>query len=388
MTIAPDDDFEAAVQQSGRGPSFRFVQPHNLAFWLYVLAVLVGVIYFFDLVDDGLRAFPTAFVLAVVLWALYLVPWVLFIRHEEMYDPEPAKLAFIGFIWGGFVATFAMAIEANTAIKSLVGKMGSPELARDWGDAISAPFIEETSKAMGIVVVVLLGRRFIRTVFDGAVLGAFVGLGFQVLEDLVYSINSAVIAGPGNEIHAVFLQFLGRGFMAGLWSHALYSGLVGAGIAYFLTRTDRSSGHRYMIMILLGVAAWLLHFVWDSPFVNGPNAAVFGWLAKLIIYPLVFIWAIRWAARQRRDELGVILAGEVDTGTLTERDVSLLVMSRHERRKELHDIAREDGRAARHDERVRLRAARDLANALAKSGGSETDDVRNARSEIAALEPT
>ena len=158
MTIAPDIDFDAAVQQSGRGPSFKFFQPHNLAFWVYVVALSIGVVQFFDLVDDSVRATPTAFVLAVVLWALYLVPWVLFIRHEEMYDPEPAQLALVGFIWGALIATNVMALQANTAIVSLIGKLGSPELARDWGASISAPIVEETSKAMGIVIVVLLGR--------------------------------------------------------------------------------------------------------------------------------------------------------------------------------------------------------------------------------------
>lgn len=388
MTIAPDIDFDAAVQQSGRGPSFKFFQPHNLAFWVYVVALSIGVVQFFDLVDDSVRATPTAFVLAVVLWALYLVPWVLFIRHEEMYDPEPAQLALVGFIWGALIATNVMALQANTAIVSLIGKLGSPELARDWGASISAPIVEETSKAMGIVIVVLLGRRYIRNVFDGAVLGAFVGLGFQVCEDLVYSVRAAAAAGPGNEVHAVLSMFVMRGFVGGLWSHALYSGLVGAGIAYFITRTDRSKGQRYGRLFLLVGAAWLLHFVWDSPFVTGAGPVWFKMLALWVIYPLFFVAAIRWVSRQRRDELGVILAGEVDNGTLTEQDVSLLVMSRHERRKGLRNVKREDGPAARHDERVRLRAARDLATALAKAHGADSEIVEQARAAVAHTEPT
>jgi len=386
MTAVTDTELAAAIDQSGRGHGFRFVQPHNAAFWLYVILLPIGVLYFLDLIDDSVRAFPSAFVLAAVLWILYLIPWVLFIRHEDMYDPEPTKLAFVGFVWGSFIATWVMAIEANAAIISLVGKLGSPELARNWGPTIAAPIVEETAKGLGVVMLVLLGRRHVRSTFDGAVLGAFVGLGFQVLEDFLYSTNAAAAAGPGNEAQAVLGQFFARGFMAGLWSHALYTGLVGAGIGYFVSRTDRSSGQRAGRLLLLIGAAWFIHFVWDSPFVNGTKLSAFMVLAKFVVYPLIFVFAIRWVARQRREDLGVILAGEVSNGTLTADDVELLVMSRHERRKGLRHVKHEDGRAARSEERHRLRGARDLATALAKSNGAESDDVIDARRALTPAE--
>ena len=167
--------------------------------------------------------------------------------------------------------------------------------------------------------------------------------------------------------------------MGGLWSHALYSGLVGAGIAYYLTRTDRSRGQRVGGLVVLVGSAWLLHFVWDPPFVNGTQVAAFGMIARFLIYPIIFVMAIRWASRQRREELGVLLAGEVARGTLAEEDVELLVLSRHERRKGLRDIKHQDGSSARRVERHRLRAARDLATALANSIGADSDDVEAAR---------
>jgi RsiW-degrading membrane proteinase PrsW (M82 family) len=385
MTVVSDTDYGAAVDQSGRGHSFRFVQPHNAAFWLYVVLLSIGVVHFFSLNGASVRSFPQAFVLASVLWVLYLVPWVLFIRHEDMYDPEPAKLTLVGFVWGGFIATWVMALEANTAVISLVGKLGSPELARDWGPSIAAPFVEETAKGVGVVMLVLFARQHVRSSFDGAILGAFVGLGFQVLEDFSYSINAAAAAGPGNEAQAVFGQFISRGFMGGLWSHALYTGLVGAGIGYFVSRTDQSNGKRARGLLLPIGAAWLLHFVWDSPFVNGTTFTAVTGVAKFVIYPLIFVMAIRWATRRRREDLGVLLASEVSNGTLSADDVELLVMSRHERRQGLRHIKKEDG-AAHRDERHRIRGARDLATALAKSSGAESDDVADARLALATAE--
>lgn len=145
-------------------------------------------------------------------------------------------------------------------------------------------------------------------------------------------------------------------------------------------RTDRSKAQRAGRLVLLSGTAWLLHFVWDSPFVNSPiGVSVFSVVAKLLIYPIIFVFAMRWVSRQRREELRVILAGEVTNGTLVEEDVELLVMSRHERRQGLRDIKHDDGKAARTEERQRLRDTRDLATALARSNGADSDDVIEAR---------
>jgi RsiW-degrading membrane proteinase PrsW (M82 family) len=102
-----------------------------------------------------------------------------------------------------------------------------------------------------------------------------------------------------------------RSEVGGLWSHARYTGLVGAGIGYFPTRTDRSNAQRTRGLAVLIAAAWFLYFVWDSPFVNGTSVSAFMFIAKFVIYPRIFVFAIRWVSGQRREDLGVILASDV-----------------------------------------------------------------------------
>ncbi len=220
-----------------RRDSFEFIQLHNPEFWIYIVLLGIGIVTFVVTDNTSIHSFPSAFLLAVSLWALYLIPWVIFIRHEELFNPEPTKLALIGFLWGEFVATFAISLEANNAVISLLGKFAGPDFAGRWGASISAPIVEELSKGLGIVVLLLPARPYFRSTFDGAILGAFTGLGFQVLEDLVYSLSAAALTAAGGESKAIIGQFLARGFLAGLWSHALYSAIVGAGIAYFATAT-------------------------------------------------------------------------------------------------------------------------------------------------------
>ena len=89
---------------------------------------------------------------------------------------------------------------------------------------------------------------------DGAVYGAFVGLGFQVVEDFIYAVNAVGIAGQGDRVGPVIVTFFLRGFLAGLWSHTLFSALAGAGIAYFVVRRQNRSLSRRLAVALACVA--------------------------------------------------------------------------------------------------------------------------------------
>ena len=74
---------------------------------------------------------------------------------------------------------------------SIYTKVFGQAWATDWQAGLTAPFVEETSK--GAIFVLLLGLApvVIRTASDGLMVGAYVGLGFQILEDILYAQNSA-----------------------------------------------------------------------------------------------------------------------------------------------------------------------------------------------------
>ena len=84
-----------------------------------------------------------------------------------------------------------MALPGNAALMDLYAKFFGQAWATDWKAGLTAPFVEETAK--GAVFLLLLGLApfVIRTVYDGLIVGAYVGLGFQVLEDMLYGQNAA-----------------------------------------------------------------------------------------------------------------------------------------------------------------------------------------------------
>jgi len=355
----------AEVQKKQQDRNLLY-QPQNPAYWLFLFLLIVGVIVFMKQVVIVFSSYFWVSVFAMFLWALYTIPWLFFLGHEELYDRQPVPLALLGFLWGGLIATFVMALEANTALIGIVGKLISPEFARDWGASISAPFVEELAKGLGIVMLILLARDRFRSIYDGTVIGAFTGLGFQVFEDMIYTFSAANLTASGAEWKAVLTTFLSRGFIAGLWSHAMYSALVGAGIAAFILNRGKSPQRRFLRPFLYIFLAWGLHFIWDSPWVNGISSSTWSLVVKLLIYPLLFSFGLLKAFSRKRSELSTALEEEVKKGTLSEDDASVIGSSSRTRRRLRKQYKHKSGVSGKMVHSLQ-KAQRSLAVALVRS---------------------
>ena len=136
-----------------------------------------------------------------------------------------------------------------------------PEFAARWTAALTAPFVEEILKGLGVVLIVLIARDEVDDVMDGFVYGALCGLGFAVVEDVFY-----FVAVFGGDVGGVLEGFFVRVIASGLYSHVLYTGLVGMAVGTLITRRDgRSRRERLGPAALLAGAAVLGHFLWNSP---------------------------------------------------------------------------------------------------------------------------
>ena len=80
--------------------------------------------------------------------------------------------------------------------------------ATDWQAGLTAPFVEETSKGAIFLLLMGLAPVVIRTVSDGLIVGAYVGLGFQILEDVFYAQNAAFEQFGANQSEAVLAHLL------------------------------------------------------------------------------------------------------------------------------------------------------------------------------------
>jgi RsiW-degrading membrane proteinase PrsW (M82 family) len=238
-------------------------QIHQPAFWVF--AVVLGVSTVFSIIIQASFAdlTPGGWLLSWFLLILYAVPVVLFVFMLDLYEREPLSLVIAAALWGAFAATTA-SIFANQGWGLVLIDWFGIEFAGRWAAALTAPFTEEITKGIGVVLFYLIARSEIDDLMDGFVYGAMIGLGFTVVEDVFYFVN--VFGGdPGG----VFQGFYVRVIASGLYGHVLYTGLFGMGVAYFVSRRREASlGKRLGVASLVIAVAIFAHFLWNSPLLD------------------------------------------------------------------------------------------------------------------------
>ena len=307
----------------GRGP--LTVKP---SLWVVLALLAAGAIRVGEMGVRFAVAYPLATTTAVVLFALFAVPFWLFLAELDFLEREPIKLRVVAFAWGGLVAT-AVSIPGTAALENLVAKLGSPGLAAVWGAALAGPTVEEIAKTLGIVAIVLIARAQVNSVLDGVVYGALVGLGFQIVEDVVFAVGAVALAGQGDHVQPVVATFLLRGFLSGVWSHTLFGALAGAGLGYLVVRNDRPRRIRAGVAALCVAGAWASHVLWNSPlFGDGLGNGALALLAVLVfkgLPPLLLIlWLVRRAHDREADFYTAKLATLDDPALITAGELAVL----------------------------------------------------------------
>ncbi|HEV2317613.1 MAG TPA: PrsW family glutamic-type intramembrane protease [Thermoplasmata archaeon] len=139
-------------------------------------------------------------VLAALVPAVVYLTWV---RTTERGQREGLSVVLGGFAYGALFATIvAGAIEAILVAggTSISHAVPGPEFTFLNGNTtagalflvlVIAPFVEEGFKALGVVNY----RRALRTIADGPVVGASVGLGFGFFETFLYGVAAYLTGG-------------------------------------------------------------------------------------------------------------------------------------------------------------------------------------------------
>lgn len=371
---------QEAIRESGWAGRFHLWQPQNAAFWVWLVGVVAGLIVFVILIAPDRDVYGPAIVGGVVVWSLFVIPWIVFLRHKDRYAPAPGRLAAAGFFWGGLAAPFAISAWGNLALQGIYAKAVSPEFAARWGAALAAPVVEESAKACGIILLIALAPRLVRSAWDGLILGAFVGLGFQVFENWLYTVQGA--SGNLGESQAVTVigMVLTRGVFGGLFTHALWSALAGMGIVWLIGRP--AEPRRPLRGILLISATVAGHAAWNAS--EGMGLTAFN-LTTGVLLVIAVIFAERAAATRERGWLRDLMAPEVARGTIGEPELDALAGRSAYRRRYIRSAR---GRAGRRRARQVINASLDLAEDIARSGGRETPAVASARSEVARVRAT
>ncbi|WP_406299444.1 PrsW family intramembrane metalloprotease [Embleya sp. NBC_00888] len=368
MSVAPLTD------RRGRRDAGSIVRPASAAFWLYPIVLALGAA---SVVPNFIRlssAAPSgALVLSVVIHTMWLIPALAVITHLDLFEREPLSFCVAAVLWGAVVAT-GFALVANDNVLSYLSKL-DPAFATDWGASISAPIVEETLKLLGVVVLILINRRVFESVLDGFVFGALVGLGFQVVENVMYALNAAIQAGE-TWTGGIVASFFVRAIVNGLWSHAAFTAMTGAGVAYVVVGVRRPLGVRLAAAGALYAVAWGLHFVNNSPLLEIVLGRTDWYLTivQIVLNGLVVLaiasFVYRLAARQEYRWFAHAVGDEPELLPLRE----LAALASNKTRKEAVEAARrEHGRKAARAQSRLQRAQLGYGVALARSTDPDND---------------
>ncbi|BCJ71396.1 hypothetical protein CS0771_09400 [Catellatospora sp. IY07-71] len=331
------------------------LRPRGVRRWLPLAAaiVVVGGSALGMLGYLGWNLGPQAFTIGLITAFLPVPVLISVFLWLDRYEPEPPKLLVGCFLWGAFPAT-GLALLVNSFAS---GRFGLIELPDAVVATVVAPFIEEIGKALGPLLILWFRRREISGITDGIVYCGLSGVGFAMVENILYLGGHGYYAGneqwgPYSGAQLVFGMFLGRILISG-FAHPLFTSMTGVGIgiaarsANGWVRWCAPLGGLFLAMMLHG--AWNLMATLSAEI--SPFFFLYGYIAVMVPVFLTMIGIALWVrAREGRLSLKVLPAYAA-AGWLTPPEVAALgtLARRHAARVWAKRVAGDAGRKAMRD---------------------------------------
>ncbi len=276
-------------------------------------AALLGVLF---------AALPVGIVVPALLWL-------------DRLEAEPTSHLVFAFCWGAFVAT-AVSIVLNTGSIIVLANVGVD--AESVAAVMVAPVVEESLKAMAVLLILWLRREEFDGVIDGIVYAGLSAAGFAFAENILYLGRAYAEFGAQGLVGL----FVIRGLL-GPFAHPLFTMWTGVGIGVAVTRARGVL--RWIAPIAGLLLAMFLHGLWNLSAVAGIEGF---WSSYLLLQVPIFLGAIAFVTWERRREarmIGATLSMYQSYGWLTPGEVRMLG-STAARRDARHWAQRAGGRPA------------------------------------------
>ena len=232
-------------------------------------------LFLLSLVSVGAYAVDTSFAFLIALIPLaYTVPvfgWL------DRLEPEPRAMRWNAFLWGAGISVL---------VAGVVNEFTDATFGTSAALVISAPVVEEIMKSLGILGAAK--RNQVDTPLDGVVYAGYVGLGFAMVENVIY-FSQAITDGD------LGLVFVMRGLFSP-FAHPFFTLWVGLAIGSAV-RKGRSRRFAAMRGLPLAIA---LHASWNATGLNGFFALL------LLGHIVLFFIVVRRLRRMRRDEIALV----------------------------------------------------------------------------------
>ncbi|PMR59156.1 PrsW family intramembrane metalloprotease [Verrucosispora sp. ts21] len=245
----------------------------------------------------------------------------------DRYEPEPLKYLIFCFGWGAFVSTAASLLVNETA----AGWFEAQGLPVALTAVLVAPFIEELTKAIAPILLLVFRRREWSGITDGLVYCGLSAIGFAMVENILYLgghgyASGAEQYGPATGAQQVIAIFIVRILLFG-FAHPLFTAMTGIGLGIAARTADRRV--RVLAPIAGLLLAMMLHGAWNLiPTLTQATGQVlislFGFVGVMV--PIFFgmvglaVWLRAWEGRLTER----ILPDYVRAGWLTPPEVAAL----------------------------------------------------------------
>ncbi|GIG58920.1 protease PrsW [Longispora fulva] len=245
----------------------------------------------------------------------------------DRYEPEPWKRLAFCFAWGACVAT-AVALVVNT----LMGEWVFPNLGVSGSHVATlvAPFIEESMKALGPLLLYIFVKRSFSGPTDGIVYFGLSAVGFAMMENILYMggiyVRTSADTGLVSQgAISVVVLFVVRVVMSG-FAHPLFTSMTGIAVGFAARSSNKVT--RTLLPLSGLMMAMMLHGTWNlMATLSAHNQLVFlyGYFGLMVpIFFGVFGFAL-WTRAQDGRIAGRVLPAYVRTAWMTPPEVASLI---------------------------------------------------------------
>jgi RsiW-degrading membrane proteinase PrsW (M82 family) len=243
--------------------------------------------------------------------AMPMLFYLFVIWKFDKYDREPASLVLRNFMWGA-VGAVIFAFIGNTIFETLTsGIISDKKTTELLGTIIGAPFIEELTK--GLFLVLTLTDKKFDNITDGIVYGGAIGLGFGMTENFLYFLNF------GKDFESWLGIVIIRTFFSAVM-HCIAAASFGAFAGYAKYKSPLIK----ISLIPVGFAiAVIIHFTWNLA-VTFQNTFTAGVLFMLTVFSFLAA-AYGLSLRNERTMIYRELTDEAQNGLIPFEDLPLLV---------------------------------------------------------------
>ena len=224
----------------------------GLLFFGFLMSLALGIV---ALGERGpfIYLFPVAFVVAFSFPGLI---WVSYIYSRTITSPEPQRLVLIALTWGMFATLPAsllndigariIDVDQNALLGN--GGFGRPELVLV---SVVAPIVEELLKPIGLLFVM----KRLKTPYEGVLYGVACGMGFAMIENLLYELFILIWYGSDAWTINAFARGIGSTVL-----HAVGPAAIGYGIA-LSNQMEKPMTQYASFSYVFGV---LMHGLWNG----------------------------------------------------------------------------------------------------------------------------